>query len=145
MKVKLELSDEYTTPYAVIYADKVTDQIQQMMDILDADITPVIAFLNEDTVVILKPEEIYKVCIEGGDTIIYGKTQKYRSRKRLYELEQQLGKRFMQISKSTLVNLDYIDSVESGFNCTLLLKLKNGSKDYVSRTYLPKFKKYLGL
>ena len=30
MKVKLELSDEYTTPYAVIYADKVTDQIQQM-------------------------------------------------------------------------------------------------------------------
>ena len=82
MKVKLELSDEYTTPYAVIYADKVTDQIQQMMDILDADITPVIAFLNEDTVVILKPEEIYKVCIEGGDTIIYGKTQKYRSRKR---------------------------------------------------------------
>lgn len=145
MKVKLELSDEYTTPYAVIYADKVTDQIQQMMDILDADITPVIAFLNEDTVVILKPEEIYKVCIEGGDTIIYGKTQKYRSRKRLYELEQQLGKRFMQISKSTLVNLDYIDSVESGFNCTLLLKLKNGSKDYVSRTYLSKFKKYLGL
>lgn len=145
MKVKLELSDEYTTPYAVIYADKMTDQIQQMMDILDADITPVIAFLNEDTVVILKPEEIYKVCIEGGDTIIYGKTQKYRSRKRLYELEQQLGKRFMQISKSTLVNLDYIDSVESGFNCTLLLKLKNGSKDYVSRTYLPKFKKYLGL
>ena len=145
MKVKLELSDEYTTPYAVIYADKVTEQIQQMMDILDADITPVIAFLNEDTVVILKPEEIYKVCIEGGDTIIYGKTQKYRSRKRLYELEQQLGKRFMQISKSTLVNLDYIDSVESGFNCTLLLKLKNGSKDYVSRTYLPKFKKYLGL
>ncbi len=145
MKVKLELSDEYTTPYAVIYADKVTDQIQQMMDILDADITPVIAFLNEDTVVILKPEEIYKVCIEGGDTIIYGKTQKYRSRKRLYELEQQLGKRFMQISKYTLVNLDYIDSVESGFNCTLLLKLKNGSKDYVSRTYLPKFKKYLGL
>lgn len=145
MKVKLELSDEYTTPYAVIYADKVTDQIQQMMDILDTDITPVIAFLNEDTVVILKPEEIYMVCIEGGDTIIYGKTQKYRSRKRLYELEQQLGKRFMQISKSTLVNLDYIDSVESGFNCTLLLKLKNGSKDYVSRTYLPKFKKYLGL
>lgn len=145
MKVKLELSDEYTTPYAVIYADKVTDQIQQMMDILDADITPVIAFLNEDTVVILKPEGIYKVCIEGGDTIIYGKTQKYRSRKRLYELEQQLGKRFMQISKSTLVNLDYIDSVESGFNCTLLLKRKNGSKDYVSRTYLPKFKKYLGL
>ena len=51
----------------------------------------------------------------------------------------------MQISKSTLVNLAYMDSVEAGFNGTLLLKLKNGCKDYVSRTYLPKFKKYLGL
>lgn len=145
MKVKLELAEEYTTPYAVIYTDKVTDQIQQMMDVLGTDKTPVTVLLNEDSIVVLQPEEIYMVRIEGGDTILYGKTQKYRSRKRLYELEQQLGKRFMKISKSTLVNLDYLDSVEAGFNCTLLLKLKNGSKDYVSRTYLPKFKKYLGL
>ena len=49
----------------------------------------------------------------------------------------------MQISKSTLVNLSYLDSIEAGFNGTLLLKLKNGCKDYVSRKYLPEFKKYL--
>ena len=85
------------------------------------------------------------VRVENGDTVIYGKDRSYRSRKRLYELEQQLGKQFMQISKSTLVNLSYMDSVESGFSGTLLLKLKNGCKDYVSRRYLPQFKKYLGL
>ena len=77
--------------------------------------------------------------------ILFGKCSKYRSRKRLYELEKQLGKQFMQISKSTLVNLSYLDSIEAGFNGTLLLKLKNGCKDYVSRKYLPEFKKYLGL
>ena len=76
---------------------------------------------------------------------IYGEKQKYRSRKRLYEVGQQLGKRFMQISKSTLVNLSYMDSIEPGFSGTLLLKLKNGCREYVSRTYLPAFKKYLGL
>ena len=75
----------------------------------------------------------------------YGEKQKYRSRKRLYEIGQQLGKQFMQISKSTLINLSYMDSIEPGFSGTLLLKLKNGCKDYVSRTYLPEFKKYLGL
>lgn len=85
------------------------------------------------------------VRVEDGDTIIFGEKEKYRSRKRLYEIEQQLGKQFMRISKSTLVNLTYLDSIEAGFNGTLLLKLKNGSRDYVSRTYLPKFKKYLGL
>ena len=62
-----------------------------------------------------------------------------------YELASQLGKGFMQISKSTLVNLSYLDSIEPGFSGTMLLKLKNGNKDYVSRTYLPAFKKYLGL
>ena len=51
----------------------------------------------------------------------------------------------MQISKTTLINLSYMDCIEPGFSGTLLLKLKNGSKDYVSRKYLPEFKKYLGL
>ena len=64
---------------------------------------------------------------------------------RLYELGVQLGSQFMQISKSTLINLSYMDSIEPGFSGTLLLKLRNGSSDYVSRTYLPSFKKYLGL
>ena len=51
----------------------------------------------------------------------------------------------MRISKATLVNLSYMDSIEPGFGGTLLLKMKNGCKDYVSRTYLKEFKKYLGL
>jgi len=60
-------------------------------------------------------------------------------------MQQQLGAGFMQISKSTLINLSYMSNVEAGFSGTLLLKLKNGCKDYVSRKYLSKFKKYLGL
>ena len=86
-----------------------------------------------------------KELFEEGDTMIYGAKQKYRSRKRLYELAEQLGKQFMQISKTTLINLSYMDSIEPGFSGTLQLKLKNGNKDYVSRKYLPEFKKYLGL
>ena len=100
---------------------------------------------NEEDIVILKPNEIYMVRVENGDTIIYGVKDSYRSRKRLYELGTQLGKGFMQISKTTLINLSYMDHIEPGFSGTLLLILKNGCKDYVSRTYLREFKKYLGL
>ena len=56
-----------------------------------------------------------------------------------------LGRGFMQISKQTIINLSYIKSVEAGFSGTLLLKLKNGLSDYVSRKYLPELKKYLGI
>ena len=122
-----------------------TDEIQRIIDAFGTSDTPITALQNEEDLVILQPKEIYMVRVENGDTVIYGERRKYRSRKRLYELGQQLGKQFMQISKSTLINLSYMESIEQGFSGTLLLKLKNGSKDYVSRTYLSEFKKYLGL
>ena len=145
MKVSIDISAEYKEPFAVIHTDKVTAEIQRAVDMLGTNETPVTAFRNEEDIVVLKPDEVYMVRVEDGDTIIYGAKSRYRSRRRLYELSEQLGSKFMQISKTTLVNLSYMDSIEPGFSGTLLLKLKNGSKDYVSRKYLPEFKKYLGL
>ena len=145
MKVSVDISADYKEPYAVIYTDRVTDEIQRMIGIFSTSGNPVIALQNEEDLVVLQPNDIYMVRVEDGDTIIYGEKRKYRSRKRLYEISRQLGKQFMQISKSTLINLSYMDSIESGFSGTLLLKMKNGCKDYVSRTYLPEFKRYLGL
>ena len=145
MKVSIDLSAEYKEPYAVIHTDMVTDEITRIIDMFSNNDTPVTALQNEEEIVVLKPDEIFMVRIEGGDTVIYGEKQKYRSRKRLYELAEILGKKFMQISKTTLINLSYIDSIEPGFSGTMLLKLKNGNKDYVSRKYLPEFKRYLGL
>lgn len=145
MKVSVDISPEHKEAYAVIYTDKMTDEIQRVIDSLNANEKPIIALRNDEDMVILKPEEIYMVRVESGNTVIYGKDSSYRSRKRLYELQAQLGNQFMQISKSTLINLSYMDGVEPGFSGALLLKLKNGLKDYVSRKYLPEFKRYLGL
>lgn len=144
MKVSVELSKEYNPPYAVIYTDAVTDEIQKVIDLLGMKEAPLIA-QQEDRMEVLKPDEVYMIRVEGGDTVIYTEKEKYYSRKRLYETLDQLGAGFMQISKQTAVNLSCIKSVEAGFNGTLLLKLKNGNADYVSRKYLPEFKKYLGL
>ncbi|MBR4430742.1 MAG: LytTR family transcriptional regulator [Clostridiales bacterium] len=145
MKVKIDISAEYKEPFAVIHTDKVTDEIQRIIDVLGTSEAPVTALKNEEDIIVLQPQDIYMVRVEDGDTVIYGAKERYRSRKRLYELASQLGKQFMQISKTTLINLSYMDSIEPGFSGTLLLKLKNGNKDYVSRKYLPEFKKYLGL
>lgn len=145
MKVSVDISAEHTEPFVVIHTSKMTDEIQRMIDIFSTSETPITALLNEEDIVVLRAKEIYMVRIEGGDTILYGENTRYRSRKRLYELRQQLGTQFMQISKAALINLSYMDSIESGFSGTLLLKMKNGCKEYVSRKYLPEFKKYLGL
>ncbi len=145
MKVNVDISSQYKEPYAVIYTNEVTEEIKRMIDIIGSKDNPLTALQSNGDMVILQPGEIYMVRVENGETIIYTEKMNYRSRKRLYEVGQQLGKQFMQISKTTLVNLSYMDSIESGFSGTLLLKLKNGCKDYVSRRYLSEFKKYLGL
>ena len=132
MKVKIEISEEYDPAYAVIYTKAVTEEIQKVSDLLQQDNGPVTAY-SEDRLVVLQPEEIYMVRVEDETTVIYSKENKYKSRKRLKEIYAQVGDGFMQISKSTVINLKYLDSMEAGFGGTMVLKLKNGCKDYVSR------------
>lgn len=144
MKVSVELSKDFSPPYAIIYADVITEEIQRVIDLLGTDDTPLTA-QQEDRIVVIKPDEVYMIRIEDGETVIYTEAEKYYSRRRLYEILSQLGSGFMQISKQAVINLSYIKSVEAGFSGTLLLKLKNGTSEYVSRKYLPEFKRYLGI
>ena len=83
--------------------------------------------------------------MENEQLIVYCEKKEYLSTKRLYEMEKLLGSSFMRISKSTIINLKKISRVEPSFNGTMLIILKNGNKDYISRKYLPELKKYLGL
>ena len=144
MKVNVELSKEFSPPHVTIYADVITDEVQRVIDILDEKDIPLIV-QRENKMIILKSEEVYMICVEGGDTVIYTENERYYSRRRLYEMLEQIGTGFMQISKQTVINLSCIKSIETGFGGTLLLKLKNGSSDYVSRKYLPDLKRYLGI
>ena len=59
MKVSIELSPEYSEPYAIIYADKITDSIQRTLDIFGSNESPITAFKNENDIVILQPKEIH--------------------------------------------------------------------------------------
>ena len=85
------------------------------------------------------------VRVENEKTLVYTKDGQYACGKRLYELETALGGGFLRINKSTLVNLEQLDYVEPTLGGLMLLVLKNGCRDHISRKYLPAFKRYLGL
>ena len=144
MQVKIEVSPEHTSPRAVIYTDRITPEIQRALDILQAKDAPVLADRGGRTF-LLSGQDIYMVRVVDRETRLYTEREEYNTRKRLYELLDQLGGGFMQISKSCIVNLSYAESVEAGFGGSLLLKMKNGLSDYVSRKYLPGLKDYLGI
>ena len=144
MNVQIKIISGLEEPYVEIYTSDITDDIQNLLSLIKASSNIVTAQQDERTIV-LKERDIYMIRVENEKTIIYCKEKKYYSKKRLYELENILKHSFMKISKTTLVNLQYIDGVEASFGGTMLLILKNGCKDYVSRKYLPSFKVSLGL
>lgn len=146
--MEIKVSEAVTEPYAVIYTDRITAEISQAALLLEhgnGNMKDVISVMDGDRIRILRPEEIYMVRVENEKTIVYVESQKYHSSKRLYEFENLLGSGFMRISKSVLVNLNCLECVEPSFGGVMLLVLKNGCKDYISRKYMPAFKKYLGI
>ena len=144
MQVKVEIDEAIIEPYAIIYTNEINEDIKDVVNYFNKKDVPLCVLKNE-RIVILKPEDIFMIRIEGGKTMIYTYDASYQSKKRLYEIYQSVGKGFMQISKQTVINLSYLQSVEASLSGTLLIKLKNKQSDYVSRKYLPAFKKYLGL
>lgn len=104
-----------------------------------------ITAIKDERIVVLQIKDIYVLKKETKDITIYTEKKQYHCQKRLYELEEILGKQFMRISKSTIINLHQINYVEPSFNGMMCIYLKNGYKDYISRKYLPNLKKYLDI
>ena len=144
LKVELKISKEVKEPYAVIYSESLTDEITSAVMYLE-NTGKIITGEDNGRIVILQPSEIYMVRVENERTVIYGENKKFFSPKRLYQLEEQLGNGFMKISKSAVINLSHIKCVEPSFKGMMSLVMKNGLKDWISRKYLPDFKKYLGI
>jgi len=144
LKVDIEISSEVQQPYAIIYTAEVTKEIQDAVIALENNYH-VITASDHDKIVILNPDEIYMARVENEQVVLYGEKRQFLSNKRLYQIAAQLGRDFIQISRFTIVNLRFIDSVRPSFNGLMHISLKNGETDYISRKYLPGFKEYLGL
>ena len=87
----------------------------------------VITALDHDKIVILNPDEIYMARVENEQVVLYGEKRQFLSNKRLYQVADQLGKDFIQISRFTIINLKCIDSVRPCFNGLMQIFLKKWS------------------
>lgn len=71
-------------------------------------------------------------------------SREFETRQKLYELEAALKeKRFLRISKSTLVNLMKIKAIKPALNGRFTALLYSGEETVISRKYVPELKKAL--
>ena len=67
-------------------------------------------------------------------------------KKRLYELEELLDKtKFVRISNSEIINLKKVKHFDLSITWTICVRLSDGTAAYVSRRYINKIKKILGV
>lgn len=123
-------------------------------NITDSEITALLQFLSrsgtsgriiaykEEEQFLLNPEEIVYLETGGSRVNIYTAREIYESKLKLYELKDMLsGHPFAQISKSTLVNIHFVKSIQAEFSGNYRLKLKDRSESLtISRKYFPEFR-----
>lgn len=146
MNVEIFIDDQYEETTVKIYAKTYSKEIDWIKDqVLGHPQDKITAFAG-DNVEILAYKDILR--FYGLDNKVYLDTMKttYTTRLRLYQLEDRLPKKqFIKISRSEIVNLDYVKSLDLSFSGTIALELKNGQVSYVSRRSLKNFKEALGL
>ena len=147
MRVDMNISESIKEPYAVINTDELTPEIAALAREIAAfgNGRNVIIGNLDERMVIIEPEKIVLIRVESEKVYVVTEDETYRVGKRMYELLEVLGKEFMQVSKSAAINLSYLKSVEPTFNGIMLLHMKNGEKEYISRKYVPVLRKYLGI
>ena len=145
MKVNVVVEPDLEEEYVEIHVKGITDEIPRLLELIQNKSQAITGMDEYERIMVIEESNIVALHADKKWCRIYTDTSNYSCRKRLYEVENMLGADFMRISKSIIVNLRKIESVEAVFNGMLLLRMKNGSKEYVSRTYLPQMKEYLGI
>lgn len=101
---------------------------------------------RDDTAVLVSTADIFRVCTGNQKVYIQTPRGEYTVRYRLYELEAALDRRqFLRISNSEIVNIQKIRDIDLSIIGRICIHFVDGSQTYVSRRYIPKIKKSLGI
>lgn len=138
MKVKIELDTAIEETEIIIRCKSLDDSIVNLQrSIMDnTNGKHCIMLRNGDTQYYVPIEDVYFFETEGREILAHTAGNIFVSEFKLYELEKMLPGNFMRISKSTIVNIDYIYSITRNLTASSTVEFaKSNKKTLVSRAY----------
>ncbi len=146
MKVKLLIDKQYKEMECHICSDRndaaINEALRLARSVFD---TSLVAYAGDETVMVPVSDIIR---IYGANKQVYVTTQtgEYRIKERLYELEEKLDdKCFVRISNSEIINVKKLVRMDTSMTGTIRMFLEGDIDTYVSRRYVTKIKKALGI
>ena len=146
MKIKLIIDKKYTEPEIHICNETKNQETDRLARIVSEAVNTTVTGYTENGVELLACEAIIRIYTENQKIYAATTNGSYRLHQRLFELEEILdGRRFTRISNSEIVNLRKIKRLDTSVTGTILMYLQGDIKTFVSRRYVSKIKKVLGI
>ena len=146
MQVEIKIDPSQPEPKVVITAASMTEEVNRIVRRLSEVIPQVISGTRDGKLEVLEPEELIRIYAASGKVFAVTGKGEYTLRLRLYELEERLSPhQFVRISNSEIIHLKKVVNFDLSFAGTIYVKLSNGTVTYVSRRYVSKIKKVLGI
>ena len=143
MKFRL-IIDKNREEEILVYAHEKTPLTEAVERLASEEEFRLIGYIDREAVRL----DLNKICrFTVEDNRVFAETVggKYRLRHRLREIEEKMPADFIKINQSCLANINMIERFDASVSGSLLVKLKNGSTDYVSRRQLKTVKERFGL
>ena len=101
---------------------------------------------KDDIAKIVNVTDVFRIYTGNQKVYIQTHQGEYAIRYRLYELEAALDKKqFLRISNSEIVNIKKIRDIDLSIIGRICIRFEDNTQTYVSRRYIPKIKKSLGI
>lgn len=146
MQVEIKIDSSYRDPKIIILTASMTDDVGNIVKKLSEDVPQIISGSQDKRIEVLEPADFIRIYANSGKIFAVTNKGEYVLRLRLYELEKRLPfDQFVRISNSEIINLKKVNSFDLSLTGTICVRLSNGTTTYVSRRYVSKLKKILGI
>lgn len=146
MQVEIKIDSSCTEPKIIIHTASITEEVNTLMQRLSEHTPPILTGSRDGKMEVLEPDSLYRIYAAGGKVFAVTDKGEYLLRLRLYEVEERLNpSQFVRISNSEIIHIKKVKNFDLSFSGTIYVELTNGTTTYVSRRYVSKIKKILGM
>ncbi len=145
MQLEVKIDSACTEPKVVILTASMTEEVNLILSRLSDQAPQMITGSRDDRFEVIEQADLIRIYASAGKVFAVTRKGEYTLRLRLYEIEERLPYQFVRISNSEIINLKKVDSFDLSLTGTICVKLADGTITYVSRRYVSKLKKILGI
>ena len=146
MRVEVKIDNSCIEPKIIVLTASMTEEVSKIIQKLSDNNPQIITGSKNEKIEVLEQDELIRIYAANSRVFAVTNSGEYLLRLRLYEAEERLDpNQFVRISNSEIINLKKVKSFDLSFAGTICVELSNGTTTFVSRRYVSKIKKILGI